>query len=376
MPQQNFIFLQYVPKIHYKDNKKLFVYDDVRIHNWPPVIGYYVDNLLKKERVEEALNLIQQKTCFKFKEYKVIVPGRKGLNFLKNFKCDYVSFERDFRKYYENNVYLSPFCQDKIGAIQQMTMKVIGFYDIHNRPDRDNYIDVIYSNIEKKYLKYFDKIYPFVPLAETAFDFGSALHYNVDIYSNKYKPIIVSKIDYYYNMLGQQKELSFNDYKLINTYYCSDNCINETNFCLNSGYLNPHNCTQCICPPNFIGERCEEIEKSEDEECGDIHLWADDVEKQLIILRDYICNYYIKSKPNTKIKIILEEIDTVEYKPCNSDVGFQIKYIKDKGSTGLCLCGKYNNITLISEDNTVFIQYVGWTFNDKVVVKYQEISEV
>uniref|UniRef100_A0A0N5C7F3 Metalloendopeptidase n=1 Tax=Strongyloides papillosus TaxID=174720 RepID=A0A0N5C7F3_STREA len=341
---------------------------------WSSTFRYFIDRSLDTDKIRKAVKLIEKMTCLNFYEEMWFVYGNRGFNYMKDYsRCSFKYNEWNQKKYYENTIYLSPFCQHKIGSIQQLTLKMLGIYDVHNRPDRNKYIKINFSNIEEKYRKYFTKVNSSEPLFNTTFDFGSALHYKVDIYSNSRIPIVISKKKYYSNMLGQQRLLSFNDYKLLNGYYCYENCKGINNFCLNGGYLDSRSCMRCICPENFHGTSCEKVKHLHEDNCGNTYLSASESSKELIIHKDKTCNYYIKSKINSKIEITIVELNLVESKPCHYEMGLQIKYLKDKGNTGLCLCDKYSNITLLSEDNTVFIQYNGWTFHDKAVIRYREV---
>ena len=43
---------------------------------------------------------------------------------------------------------LGPHCYDQVGLVFHEIMHAVGFYHEHNRPDRDNFVTVIWDNIE------------------------------------------------------------------------------------------------------------------------------------------------------------------------------------------------------------------------------------
>ena len=60
----------------------------------------------------------------------------------------------------------------------------IGFWHEHTRPDRDDYIDVLYSNILPNYLKNFEKLNPDITDDfGVGYDYNSIMHYNYDYFA-------------------------------------------------------------------------------------------------------------------------------------------------------------------------------------------------
>lgn len=83
-------------------------------------------------------------------------------------------------------------CRSK-GTIIHETLHALGFYHEQSRPDRDSFVKVIMDNVQEKYKKNFEKMYP--PLIDTQgldYDYNSIMHY--DGYSfgiNRDKPTLV-----------------------------------------------------------------------------------------------------------------------------------------------------------------------------------------
>uniref|UniRef100_A0A183CSI9 Astacin domain-containing protein n=1 Tax=Globodera pallida TaxID=36090 RepID=A0A183CSI9_GLOPA len=92
-----------------------------------------------------------------------------------------------------------------------------------------------------------------------AYDFGSVMHYpgQYSNYSGQYRLITLPR--FYQETIGHMEGLSFKDTALINRIFCNDTC-KEKNWCLNGGYLNPNNCSKCLCPDGFAGTYCGLLE--------------------------------------------------------------------------------------------------------------------
>uniref|UniRef100_A0A183BVM8 Metalloendopeptidase n=1 Tax=Globodera pallida TaxID=36090 RepID=A0A183BVM8_GLOPA len=92
-----------------------------------------------------------------------------------------------------------------------------------------------------------------------AYDFGSVMHYpgQYDIKTGQYHLITLPR--FYQETIGSWEGLSFKDTAIINRIYCNDTC-KEKNWCLNGGYLNPNNCSKCLCPDGFTGTYCGLLE--------------------------------------------------------------------------------------------------------------------
>ena len=60
----------------------------------------------------------------------------------------------------------------------------LGFWHEHTRPDRDDYVDVHYSNILPEYLKNFEKLEDSVTFdLGVGYDYNSIMHYNEDFFA-------------------------------------------------------------------------------------------------------------------------------------------------------------------------------------------------
>uniref|UniRef100_A0A0N5B8U2 EGF-like domain-containing protein n=1 Tax=Strongyloides papillosus TaxID=174720 RepID=A0A0N5B8U2_STREA len=163
--------------------------------------------------------------------------------------------------------------------------------------------------------------------------------------------------------------MTFNDFKKINLYHCN-NCSwvdkdgkRNKNYkgttCRNGSYPDYKNCSRCICPTGYTGHDCSIIDSSNDG-CGPTKFEAKTYNQNLFFSNKKTCYIFIMTDDQKKINITVHFSNTPTRSICTEDISNQIKYGKDKGNTGLLLCGLHNKkISLKSESNSVLIIYRG-----------------
>uniref|UniRef100_A0A0K0FVG1 Metalloendopeptidase n=1 Tax=Strongyloides venezuelensis TaxID=75913 RepID=A0A0K0FVG1_STRVS len=324
-------------------------------------IKYSITNGINKKKLKEALKILERNTCLRFKFSTKLKPWNFGLHFLGYMAIRYpnnVPGENELQ-----NVFISNRSSKNVGYLLQQTLLSMGFIPQHQRPDRDSYIKFVEQDAEYRILledKYLDKYdAKHVNLYDTSYDYGSITEFSTNYFSKITSSVMESKKNPIYNrMMGQQYGLSFNDVKLINLAICSDKCGRKKLKCKNNGYLDPLNCEKCRCPNGFSGVTCEEVAATKTS-CGEINLEATKKRAELKKKGLGVCNYLITSKKGSKIKILIVDVQIKRLSSCFEKKGLEIKYRRDFGTTGLCICDKYTNFTLISETNQVLIQYNG-----------------
>uniref|UniRef100_A0A0N5AZI6 Metalloendopeptidase n=1 Tax=Syphacia muris TaxID=451379 RepID=A0A0N5AZI6_9BILA len=110
-------------------------------------------------------------------------------------------------------------CLEYATVIHEM-MHVVGFYHEHERWDRDQYIDIIWQNIDKAALDQFGK----VDLSKTSYygqpyDYKSILHYDSLAFSKNGYPTMLPKQRGYASTIGNAKDFSEIDLAKINRMY-------------------------------------------------------------------------------------------------------------------------------------------------------------
>uniref|UniRef100_A0A0N4Z7Q3 EGF-like domain-containing protein n=1 Tax=Parastrongyloides trichosuri TaxID=131310 RepID=A0A0N4Z7Q3_PARTI len=140
--------------------------------------------------------------------------------------------------------------------------------------------------------------------------------------------------------------------------------------CKNGGYHNwdQRRCNQCICPKGYYGHTCNYI-KPLGTNCSDYKLIAENYTKELTEEGNKNCNYQIKSDNNFNIELYIS-VHTKYKDICVQGIGVEIRHLKDKGTTGLCMCGSYENIFILSESEEVYIEFNGVQNSDNFSVLY------
>jgi hypothetical protein len=106
------------------------------------------------------------------------------------------------------------------GTIIHELIHAIGYDHMHSHSDRDKYVNIIWSNIDRKTYNNFEKVdaRKFSNF-NTPYDFHSVMHYHPTAFSKNGKRTIVPKQEKYRNVIGQRVGMSAGDAKRINNMY-------------------------------------------------------------------------------------------------------------------------------------------------------------
>uniref|UniRef100_A0A0N4ZAB4 Metalloendopeptidase n=1 Tax=Parastrongyloides trichosuri TaxID=131310 RepID=A0A0N4ZAB4_PARTI len=341
--------------------------------NWTSPILYHIDKKLNDKNILSVLNYISNHTCLNFVKGSSKNEGKTRLIYIKkNVSSSPVGKAQN--ETLDTDIWLNDRDAKSFGAIAHETLHALGTRHEHQRADRDNFIKVLESNISEIVKNEITKIYVenFVTFG-IHYDYGSIMHYSGRLSEISNKLLMkVKNIKPFQKMMGQIDMFSFNDIKLINLYYCSKECSMSQHKCKNGGYLHWYLCGQCICPKGYYGSDCGYFKSSFTHRCGSDNLYATDHLKTIHARGMIECSYRIKSTSNTKLWIYVVKVNTKKRSVCSENYGFQIKYLNDKGTTGLCLCGEYEKISITSEGPEVYIRYCGLENSNYFLLKYQE----
>lgn len=98
---------------------------------------------------------------------------------------------------------------------------VLGFYHEHQRPDRDEFIEIHYDNIPTELRTEFKKKNALS--LGSQYDYGSIMHYKLTVFSKNGEKTMTPKLNYT-GEIGQRKRLSRQDKIQANNYYqCVEN---------------------------------------------------------------------------------------------------------------------------------------------------------
>ncbi|XGW13907.1 hypothetical protein V3C99_000302 [Haemonchus contortus] len=168
----------------------------------------------------------------------------------------------------EQLVSLAPECI-RLGVIAHEVAHALGFWHEQSRPDRDQFVNVRWENIDKDSKGQFLKEDPDdVDNAGVPYDYGSIMHYRSKAFS-RYDDLytISTFVTDYQKTIGQRDQLSFNDIRLMNKIYCSNVCSRKLP-CQRGGYTDPRRCDRCRCPDGFTGQFCEQVMPGYGAVCG------------------------------------------------------------------------------------------------------------
>ncbi|KAH7708339.1 metalloproteinase [Aphelenchoides avenae] len=133
---------------------------------------------------------------------------------------------------------------------------VMGMFHEHTRPDRDAYIDIVWSNISAKWQPQY-KMQNTSQTYGIPYDYASNMQYSG--YPNDTHVDMFAKETMYQHTMGNKYGPIFNDIKFVNTY---NDCMCKGGItCQNGGFPHPRQCNaRCVCPEGFGGATCADRE--------------------------------------------------------------------------------------------------------------------
>jgi hypothetical protein len=125
--------------------------------------------------------------------------ARTGIQFVKHTtEEDFISFEPGERCHTEigkiggkQEISLNNRCANAQYEILDEIGHALGLGHEHQRPDRDNFVQIFPENVRDGYLEWFEKKEDYIPL--TPYDYLSSTHFHWNQYSKNTKPTILSK---------------------------------------------------------------------------------------------------------------------------------------------------------------------------------------
>ncbi|XP_046836905.1 high choriolytic enzyme 1-like isoform X1 [Vespa crabro] len=200
---------------------------------WPNGIVYYtIDKAIENSPqqlsiLQKAMTILMEKTCIQFQQ---IYPNENGqysveswVNIVGNKSGCYSDLGRNSfggPSVLNLNVNL---CFDIIGHALHEMLHTLGAYHEHMRPDRDQYIYILWENIRAG-SKYNFELLDVNTITDYGlpYDYDSIMHYSMTAFSKgKSLATIIPKINGI--EIGQRERLSYYDVKkLLITYECSE----------------------------------------------------------------------------------------------------------------------------------------------------------
>lgn len=211
--------------------------------------------------IRHAMDAIERETCIRFRPRK---------------------FEKDFV-----NIFSGRYCKSNLGrtgGAQELSLNwklcmkrgiiihellhALGYIHMHNRPNRDKYVKIVWSNIKPSYFKEFERVNPSqFNYYGTPYDYHSIMHYSSTAFTRNGGQTIVPKDDSYAHAIGHREQLSEGDIKRINNKYnCDRGLIHKAPIELYSKYTKhePHKVHEKIADHEYHGYRV--VSKDDDVE--------------------------------------------------------------------------------------------------------------
>ncbi|GAU96000.1 hypothetical protein RvY_07510 [Ramazzottius varieornatus] len=180
---------------------------------WPGgIVPYTIGpgyNSQQKSVIEGALRDLMAKTCVKF------VPRTNERDYItyinRNSGCSsYVA-----RVGGQQLIDLQEGCIYQFGEVQHETMHALGFFHEQSRKDRDDFVTIVWDNIQRDNWDQFEKYQS--NLLGLPYDYDSIMHYGWNYFANdRSQPTIVPKKR---ASIGNRKVMSSTDVQKINILY-------------------------------------------------------------------------------------------------------------------------------------------------------------
>ncbi|MPC89181.1 low choriolytic enzyme-like [Portunus trituberculatus] len=168
-----------------------------------------------------AMHHLNNLTCLRFvnatqHQYRVLVVSSTGCGSL----VGYVGVG-EYQK-----LFLGASCFLKRGIVLHELLHVAGLFHEHTRPDRDQYVRVVWTNIHKDKHKNFAvppwmKSSPGLVTFGLPYDFGSLLHYGLKVFTmDQERPsMVLQRPHEYTGLVGQRDAPSRTDVARVNRLY-------------------------------------------------------------------------------------------------------------------------------------------------------------
>ncbi|XP_014672766.1 PREDICTED: zinc metalloproteinase nas-30-like isoform X2 [Priapulus caudatus] len=206
----------------------------------------------EKGIIRWAINHWEQETCIRFKDMGPVVYYTDYILFYKGKGCS-----SEVGRNGQTQISLNVICISKQIVAHEIGHS-LGFWHEQARQDRDDYLDVLWENIQP------GKTYNFLThqtiTNDVPYDMSSLMHYLGTDFSKTYPDMLTlkSRDGFLQQVMGGAEKLSFYDAKTANIEYCKDSCRNTKlrRPCEHDSYQDPNDCYSCKCPEGFGGTYC------------------------------------------------------------------------------------------------------------------------
>lgn len=186
------------------------------------VVKFYIDRKdfdgldYVQETIRRALKEYHRFTCLRFEEVGAL-PSPPYIHFVKKDGC----FSQVGRLSWGNQVSLGYGCWNT-GTILHEVAHALGFFHEQSRPDRDQYVEIMWNNIKSGEKHNFDKYTTkIIDSLDTEYDYESIMHYKNNAFGIDRRQYTIRTIDpSKRKLIGQRNTFSRIDKIQINRMYC------------------------------------------------------------------------------------------------------------------------------------------------------------
>ncbi|XP_026202167.1 meprin A subunit beta-like isoform X2 [Anabas testudineus] len=193
-------------------------------YRWPTTVPYYLEDSLEmnaKGVILKAFDQYRLKTCIDFKPWK----GEE--NYISVFNGSGCFSSVGNQRMGKQELSIGSNC-DRLGIVEHEFLHALGFWHEQSRADRDDYVNIMWDQIEPDNKHNFNKYDDTVSTAlGVPYDYDSLMHYGKMDFSIGSEPTIVTKIPQFMDVIGQRMEFSASDLTKLNRLY---NCTSSSTF--------------------------------------------------------------------------------------------------------------------------------------------------
>ncbi|KAK6054209.1 astacin [Cooperia oncophora] len=250
----------YKPAVLWKDNTIFYDFED-DIGN---IFFSFTEDEYTRKIFKKAVDHISSRTCIDFQEDPT--AGNR-IHIKYDYKRNGCWSDMGVQGGVQN-MWLGKGCLH-VGPIIHEMVHTLGVGHMHNRDDRDDYIQVDFSSMKENTTSQFKRMIADEVINYTPYEYGSIMHYGADAFTRNGN-ITIAPLDQTYLWTIGSPIPSFYDISTLNKLYnCTgivifgqDCCrcgadLNRTT-CSNGGVPNPRQCDVCLCPYGYGGRYCDE----------------------------------------------------------------------------------------------------------------------
>ncbi|TSK58117.1 Meprin A subunit beta [Bagarius yarrelli] len=205
-------------------------------YRWPTTVPYYLEDSLEinaKGVVLKAFEQYRLKTCIDFK------PWSGETNYISVFKGSGCFSSVGNRHVGKQRLSIGNNC-DRLATVEHEFLHALGFWHEQSRADRDDYVNIMWDQIEAGKEHNFNTYDDTVSSAlGFPYDYTSVMHYSKTSFNKDTKPTIVTRIPEFMDIIGQRMEFSSSDVRKLNRLY---NCSTSSTFIDSCSFEQPNIC--------------------------------------------------------------------------------------------------------------------------------------